>query len=102
MQSLVNPDERSDEAIFPWQVSPRNEHVGKAYGDVLHGLIQRPEHPALLIGLYRKGGSAPDDLGYVWTNPEYNTVVLKTDLLYVLGDRYFGKSAFEQGIMPLQ
>lgn len=99
IQSLVNPDEDDDEAIFPWQVAPKDEYVGMAYGDLLHGLVSDPEQPALLIGLFRDGGTCRHHLGYVWTNPGYNTIVLKTDLLYVLGDRYFGRSAYAEGIL---
>eukprot|EP00746_Dinoflagellata_sp_MGD_P033352 gnl/MRDRNA2_/MRDRNA2_179551_c0_seq1.p1 gnl/MRDRNA2_/MRDRNA2_179551_c0~~gnl/MRDRNA2_/MRDRNA2_179551_c0_seq1.p1 ORF type:complete len:570 (+),score=95.93 gnl/MRDRNA2_/MRDRNA2_179551_c0_seq1:91-1710(+) len=99
IQSLVNPDESDEKAVYPWQVYAGDKYVGKDYGDVLCDLVQRVEHPALLIGLFRAAASTPDDLGYVWTNPTYDTVVLDTDLLYALGDRHFGKHCYEQGIL---
>lgn len=100
MQALIMPDHDEDgEGIVPWQIRPRKEYVGITYRELLESLVEDPMHPVLPLGIFRVDGSWQGQ-GYVWTNPDGDTEILATDLIYVLGSHMFGKKVLEEGLLP--
>jgi len=95
MQALVAPEEASD--VFPWQIPAREAWIGKTFSDVFHDLLEDEHGPSLGLGLYRfltkaellSEPNAPT--GFVWTNPEPDTVVKNGDRVYVLASSAWGK-----------
>jgi hypothetical protein len=96
MQALIVPDESDEQAQLPWQVRLRPEQVGATYGAVFQECV---EAGVLPMGLLRWADS--NDRPYVWTNPSSDTVLQHGDLLFVLGDRYYGSLAYEAGLLPM-
>jgi len=96
MKALVAPEEASD--VFPWQIPVRPAWVGKTFSDVFHDLLEDEHGPSLGIGLYRtlsrrELANEPDaPTGFVWTNPEPDTVVKSADRVYVLASSTWGKN----------
>jgi len=96
MQALVAPEEASD--VFPWQIPVRPAWVGKAFSDVFHDLLEDEPDREVGIGLYRAltqnelkdEPTAPT--GFVWTNPEPDTVVKHNDRVYVLASSAWGSN----------
>lgn len=90
-----------DAACFLWQVRMKKQHCDATYQDVFLDFVQDSKHPALPLGILRIFDDARmGGLGYVWTNPAPSTVMLDTDLIFVLADNLFGKAAYEQGLLP--
>merc|ERR1712107_234437 len=105
MQLLVM-DNGSDEkenidANVPWQVHPLPWQSGMTYGDLFDELVNQETNPVMLLGLFRQFiDSTTSSEGFVWTNPDRSTIIMDTDLLYVLGDRHYGKWAYDSGLIP--
>jgi len=96
MQALIVPDETDEHAKLPWQVRLRPDQVGATYGTAFEECVGAGVLP---MGLLRWADS--NERPYVWTNPSSSTVLQEGDLLFVLGDRYYGSLAFEAGLLPL-
>jgi len=97
MQELLI-DDKDEEASIPWQIHVAEHEIGKSYGEVFVDMVKDNSLPALALGLLR---SHPEGMPFVWTNPPLDTVLREEDLLYVLGDKAFGKWAYHEGRLPL-
>merc|ERR1712185_521926 len=115
-QLLMTPGGGEDDTeigrMSMWQVSLKTEFRGLTYAKVFAQMVSDESTPALPLGILRRfdhntvtadGRQQLDvkGLGYVWTNPNQDTLVQDTDLLFCLGDQAFGKAAYEEGLLPL-
>lgn len=94
-------------ARYLWQVKiPRDEPGATLTYDLLHSDLMRGKHfdgqAAVPLGLLRSVPRYDDFVrGFVWTNPDNDTVVLETDWVYVLAGSEFGKVAHQRGLLSL-
>jgi len=95
LQALVAPEEASN--VFPWQILVRPTWIGQPFSNVFHDLLEDQHGPALGLGLYRTltkeelNNEHDAPMGFVWTNPEPDTIVNNNDRVYVLASSAWGK-----------
>merc|ERR1719387_783090 len=94
MQALVMPDETDDDGIYPWLMRILPQHIGMTYGEMFRAVVTDSDHPVLPLGLFQMFEKPETGRGYVWTNPKSSVTMRRSDMIYVLGLRTFGKCVY--------
>ncbi|CAK0879797.1 unnamed protein product, partial [Prorocentrum cordatum] len=100
MSALMIPDGGDSDSVVPWQSRVEHSRVGETYGRLFETMACQ-EPPALLLGLYR-GCGMPEgggNSGYVWTNPPAGTLLVQTDVLFLLAERGYGEMLHSRGLL---
>eukprot|EP00927_Polykrikos_kofoidii_P058429 TRINITY_DN5293_c0_g1_i1.p1 TRINITY_DN5293_c0_g1~~TRINITY_DN5293_c0_g1_i1.p1 ORF type:complete len:1155 (+),score=149.60 TRINITY_DN5293_c0_g1_i1:88-3552(+) len=103
IQSLILPQVSSD--AFVWEMRPRTSMHNSTWAACFEELRKEEGGPALGLGLYRyleaedQHGEIDPPRGYVFTNPPPNTVLRKSDLIYVLASKAWGRRAHTDRVL---
>jgi len=83
---------------YVWTIAMRPEWIGKTYSRLFTDLVTHAEVGGLPLGILRSftaDQENPSSKGYVWTHPDKDTVLFKSDQIFVLADRELGATAEE-------